>query len=70
MDVWDGRITCVFLGSSCHEIIGSVEKKKLQTSLNVVSNIQILCEVLGLEDRASEILSGCFIRQFCAICMD
>ena len=70
MDVWDGRITCVFLGSSRHEIIGSVEKKKLQTSLNVVSNIQILCGVSGLEDRASEILSGCCIRQFCAICMD
>ena len=69
MDVWDGRITCVFLGSSRHEILVSVEKKKLE-SLNVVSNIQILCGVSGLEDRASEILSGCFIRRFCAICMD
>ena len=54
MDSLDGWITCVFLGSSHHEIIGSVEKKKLQTSFSVISNIQILCGVWGLKDRASE----------------
>ena len=71
MDVLDGRITCVFLGSSRHKIMGSVKKKKkLQTSFSIISNIQILCGVCGLEVRASEILSGCFIRRFCAICMD
>ena len=47
MDVSDGWITFVFLGSSRHEIIGSVEKKKLQTSFSVISNIQILCGVGG-----------------------
>ena len=47
MDVLDGWIMCVFLGSSCHEIIGCDEKKKLQTSFSVISNIQILCGVGG-----------------------
>ena len=47
MEVLDGWITGVFLGSSRHEIIGSVEKKKLQTSYCVISNIQILCGVWG-----------------------
>ena len=47
MEVLDGWITCVFLGSSCHEIIGCDEKKKLQTSFSVISNIQILCGVRG-----------------------
>ena len=36
MEVLDGWITGVFLGSSRHEIIGSVEKKKLQTSYCVI----------------------------------
>ena len=70
MDVLDGWITSVFLGSNRHEIIGSVEKKKLQTSYSVISNIQILCGVWGLRDRASEIRSGCCIRRFCAIYME
>ena len=48
MDVLDGRITCVFLGSSRHKIIGSVKKKKLQTSFIIISNIQILCGVWGV----------------------
>ena len=47
MEVLDGWITGVFLGSSRHEIIGGVEKKKLQTSYCVISNIQILCGVGG-----------------------
>ena len=49
MEVLDGWITGVFLGSSRHEIIGGVEKKKLQTSYCVISNIQILCGVWGVE---------------------
>ena len=68
MEVLDGWITGVFLGSSRHEIIGSVEKKKLQTSYCVISNIQILCGNVGfggLKDRALEIRSGCCIRRFC-----
>ena len=70
MDVLDGWINCVFLGSSRHEIIGSVEKKKLQTSFSIISNIQILCGVCGMEVRGSEILSGRCSRRFCPICMD
>ena len=50
MDILDGWIICVFLGSSRHENIGSVEKKTLQTSFSVISNIQILCGVGGLKD--------------------
>ena len=49
MEVLDGWITGVFLGSSRHEIIESVEKKKLQTSYCVISNIQILCGDWGVE---------------------
>ena len=49
MEVLDGWITGVFLGSSRHEIIGSVKKKKLQTSYCVISNKQILCGVWGVE---------------------
>ena len=47
MEVLDGWITGVFLGSSHREIIGGVEKKKLQTSFSVISNIKILCGVGG-----------------------
>ena len=43
----DGWIICVFLGSSRHENIGSVEKKTLPKSFSVISNIQILCGVGG-----------------------
>ena len=71
MEVLDGWITGVFLGSSRHEIIGSVEKKKLQTSYCVIHiKYTNIMWGWGLEVRASEILSGCCIRRFCAMHTD
>ena len=79
MDSLDGWITCVFLGSSHHEIIGSVEKKKLQTSFSVISNKQILCGVggwrLGHRRSCQVVLLDDFvlyvwIRRLCGSCVE
>ena len=79
MDILDGWIICVFLGSSRHENIGSVEKKTLQTSYCVISNIQILCGVWGwrLGHRRScqvvlldDFVLYVWIRRLCGSCVE
>ena len=73
MEVLDGWITGVFLGSSRHEIIGSKCREEETPNKLLCHSHQIYKYYVGFggsKDRASEIRSGCCIRRFCAMYMD
>ena len=79
MDTSYGWITCLFLGSSRHEIFGSVKKKRLETSLVSYQIYKYYVGVRGWRLGHREILSGfvlddfvlqVWIRRFCGSCVE